>query len=65
MNPKRPKAAAVKVDRPSRDDPAQSRAFIKKAREIEADEAASRADDLMGRLAKRPPDPKPKRRSTH
>jgi hypothetical protein len=40
------------------DDPEQSRAFIKKAREIGADEDKSAADQLLGRLAKMPPQPK-------
>jgi hypothetical protein len=40
------------------DDKEQSRAFIEKAREIEADEDKSAADDLLGRLAKQPPDPR-------
>lgn len=39
------------------DDPEQSRAFIEKAREIGADEESSEADDLMERLAKKPPKP--------
>jgi hypothetical protein len=47
--------------RPKADDKEQSRAFIEKAREIEADEDRSDADELLGRLAKMPPDPrKPK-----
>jgi len=46
-----------KASRPTRDDPAQSRAFIEKAREIEADEERSRADDVMGRLAAEKPKP--------
>jgi hypothetical protein len=37
-------------------DTAQSRLFIEKAREIGADEEKSMADELMGRLAKTPPD---------
>jgi hypothetical protein len=41
-----------------RDDPKQSREFIKKAREIEADEERSGADKLLGRLAKMPPEPR-------
>jgi hypothetical protein len=48
---KEPKATA------RRDDPAQSRAFIEKAREIEADEERSRAVELLGRLAEKKPDP--------
>jgi hypothetical protein len=43
-----------------RDNPEQSRAFIEKAREIEADEEQSKADDLMGQLAKKPPEPRGK-----
>jgi hypothetical protein len=41
-----------------RDDPEQSRLFIKKAREIGADEERSRADELIKRLAKKPPEPR-------
>ena len=41
----------------SRDDPAQSRLFIKKAREIGADEERSHADELLRELAKKPPEP--------
>lgn len=41
------------------DDKDQSRLFIEKAREIEADSSgALRADELMRQLAKRPPEPK-------
>jgi hypothetical protein len=36
----------------------QSKAFIEKAREIGADEDKSAADELLKRLAKRPPEPK-------
>lgn len=39
------------------DDREQSRRFLQKAREIEADEDASAADDLLGKLAKSPPEP--------
>jgi hypothetical protein len=42
------------------DDKEQSRLFIEKAREIGADEDKSAADTLIGRLAKKPPDPKRK-----
>jgi hypothetical protein len=42
------------------DDEAQSKAFIEKAREIEADEEHSAADKLMERLAKTKPDPRKK-----
>lgn len=43
--------------RPKQDDPKQSRAFIEKAREIEADEERSKADDVLERLAKHKPEP--------
>lgn len=48
------------------DDPAQSRAFIEKAREIGADEHNSGADELIRHLANQPKDRprKTKRRST-
>jgi hypothetical protein len=42
----------------TRDDPDQSKAFIEKAREIEADEERSAADKLMGKLAKMKPEPR-------
>jgi hypothetical protein len=45
----------------SRDDPEQSRFFIKKAREIEA-ETTSAADELLGKLAKQAPEPKQTKR---
>lgn len=52
--------------KPKPDDPEQSREFIKKAREVGADEEKSAADALMGQLAKLPPKPriksKPKER---
>jgi hypothetical protein len=37
------------------DDPEQSRLFIKKAREIGADEETSKADALLGKLHEKPP----------
>jgi hypothetical protein len=40
------------------DDPAQSKAFIEKAREIQADEEHSAADQLMKRLAGKKPEPR-------
>jgi hypothetical protein len=43
-----------------RDDPEQSKAFIEKAREIEADEKRSAADKLMGQMAKMKPEPRQK-----
>ena len=46
--------------KPKRDDAEQSRAFIEKAREIEADEEKSAADDLMKQLVSQPPEPRKK-----
>lgn len=44
------------------DDKGPSKLFLEKAREIEADEEQSAADELMKRLAKTPPEPrKPKK----
>jgi hypothetical protein len=42
------------------DDEEQSKLFIEKAREIEADDDRSAADELLGRLAKMPPEPRNK-----
>jgi hypothetical protein len=39
------------------DDKKQSKLFIEKAREIGADEEHSAADELIGQLAKKPPEP--------
>lgn len=49
--------------RPKRDDEEQSRLFIEKAREIGADDEKSAADDLLGQLAKMPPEPRSKSKS--
>jgi hypothetical protein len=46
-----------------RDDKEQSRLFIKTARECGADEEKSAADELIGRLAKMPPQPQGKAHS--
>lgn len=46
-----------------RDDDEQLRLFIKKAREIGADEEHLAADELIGQLAKKPPEPR-KRQGT-
>jgi hypothetical protein len=46
------------------DDEDQSKRFVEKARELGADKEESAADSVLGRLAKMPPDPKNKRRST-
>jgi hypothetical protein len=43
-----------------RDDPAQSKQFIEKAREIGADDEKSGSDALIGQLAKKPPEPRKK-----
>lgn len=43
------------------DDKEQSKLFIKKAREVEADEKGSAADELLARLAKRRPKPRAKK----
>ena len=40
------------------DDKEQSNRFLRKAREIEADEARSASDELLGQLAKMPPKPR-------
>lgn len=40
------------------DDKEQSKLFINKAREIGADEERSRSDELIGQLAKKPPEPR-------
>jgi hypothetical protein len=42
------------------DDKEQSKLFIEKAREIGADEDKSKADELIKRLAKTPPEPRNK-----
>jgi hypothetical protein len=44
------------------DDKEQSNLFIKKAREIGADEQRSAADELLGKLAKTPPEPRTKKK---
>lgn len=45
-----------------KDDLGQSKLFVQKAREIEADEKHSAADKLMGRLVRMKPEPrKPKK----
>jgi hypothetical protein len=56
------RSPAKKMDLPPEsEDKEQSRLFIEKAREIGADEERSRADELIERLAKKPPEPrKPK-----
>lgn len=47
------------MSNPKRADKDQSRRFIETAREIGADEDKSAGDELMKRLARTPPDPKP------
>jgi hypothetical protein len=56
-------SASSKRKARSKDDPEQSRLFIKKAREIGADKddgGALRGDELIGHLAKKPPEPRKK-----
>jgi len=47
-----------KPQKHKRDDPEQSRLFLEKAREIEADEERSGADGLLGHLHRKPPEPR-------
>ena len=42
------------------DDKEQSKLFLKKAREIGADEETSESDELIGQLARKPPEPRKK-----
>jgi len=44
---------------PKRDDPEQSKEFIRAARELGADGPPEAADQIMGNLARRPPAPRP------
>jgi hypothetical protein len=46
------------VRKAPQDDPKQSRLFIEKAREIGADEEHSASDEIIGQLAKKPPEPR-------
>jgi hypothetical protein len=56
----KPKKSTAK---PKPDDKEQSRRFVETAREIGADEEASAADQVLGRLAKQQPEPrKPQRK---
>lgn len=50
-------------ERDSIDDKKQSASFIEKARELEADGDDSKADLLMGRLAKMKPEPRAKKKT--
>jgi hypothetical protein len=47
-----------KIRKAKPDDKEQSKLFLEKAREIEADEESSTADELLSRLAKKPPAPR-------
>ena len=51
------------VTKPKPDDKAQSKRFLETARQIGADKEDTRADELMGKLAKQSPEPRkpPKR----
>jgi hypothetical protein len=55
----KPQAMPRKPKTILRDDPEQSKLFIKKAREIGADEQDSSADTVLGQLHKKPPAPHP------
>ncbi|MGY4227757.1 hypothetical protein ACVMIH_005118 [Bradyrhizobium sp. USDA 4503] len=55
-----PKLKTQKKHRDQPDNPEHSKAFIDKAREIEADEDKSAADELMKRLATKKPEPRKK-----
>lgn len=59
MRPKKAKNKdrQISAKRGGRDDPAQYRAFIEKAKELGADDDDSGADALLGALAKKPPKP--------
>ena len=47
--------------KPKSDDKAQSEKFIETARKVGADRDSTTAgDEVMGRLVRRPPDPRPK-----
>jgi len=46
------------VKKPKPDDKEQSKLFIEKAREIGADEVKSASDELIGKLARKPPEPR-------
>jgi hypothetical protein len=47
----------------TQDDPEQSKLFIEKAREIEVDEEGSAAaDEVVGHLRNKPPEPRTKKR---
>lgn len=47
---------------PKQDDPKQSKVFIAKAREIGSANDGAAADELLGHLAKLPPQPKQQKR---
>jgi hypothetical protein len=55
--------AKTKRPRVKPDDKEQSKLFIQKAREIEADESRSAADKLLGHLHSKPPEPRGKKAS--
>ena len=50
------KVAAV-ANKLKRDDPKQSRLFVKAAKEHEVDDEQSQADDIVGYLSSKPPTP--------
>jgi hypothetical protein len=47
-----------KTKTPRRDDEEQSKLFLKKAHELDADRKNSKADELISHLAKKPPEPR-------
>jgi hypothetical protein len=55
------KRRSAGTKKPKLDAKEQSKLFIEKAREIGADEEKSAADELLGRLAKMPPEPRTKK----
>jgi len=51
----------MKKKRPKFDDPEQSREFLAAARNAGADTKKTGSDELLGRLAKKPPEPRKKK----
>jgi hypothetical protein len=48
----------MKQAKPKPDDKAQSERFVKIARQIGADRESAAGDEVIGRLAKQPPEPR-------
>jgi hypothetical protein len=55
------RATRRRMKRVHKDDPEQSRRFIKTARELGVSEDTSAADELLGHLYKKPPEPRAKK----